>query len=92
MPWTVEVGGARRNGAVTRYTVRVDGRSFDVGVLDTDVAGLGPEVRAADLVRESFCFLLEREPPEAILASFDLPDIERYFPGYRGAMARRFSR
>jgi hypothetical protein len=40
------------------------------------------------LVRASFVFLLEREPRESILRSFDLPVIERYFPGYEDAIAR----
>ena len=35
-----------------------------------------------DLVRRSFVFLLEREPKESILRSFDLPVIGRYFPDY----------
>ena len=35
-----------------------------------------------DLVRRSFAFLLEREPKESILRSFDLPVIGRYFPDY----------
>ena len=33
-----------------------------------------------DLIRDSFEFLLEREPRESILRSFDLPVIRRYFP------------
>lgn len=35
-----------------------------------------------DLVLRSFDFLLEREPPSAILATFDLSVIQRYFPEY----------
>jgi hypothetical protein len=35
-----------------------------------------------DLVRRSFDFLLEREPPSSILRTFDLPVIQRYFPEY----------
>jgi hypothetical protein len=35
-----------------------------------------------DLVRRSFDFLLEREPPSSILRTFDLPAIQRYFPEY----------
>ena len=35
-----------------------------------------------DLVRRSFDFLLEREPPSSILRRFDLSVIERYFPEY----------
>lgn len=42
-----------------------------------------------DLVTRSFNFLLEREPPSAILASFDLSQIQRYFPDYDGAFRRR---
>lgn len=41
------------------------------------------------LVAKSFAFLLEREPPSAILASFDLSVIQRYFPEYDGMFRRR---
>lgn len=34
------------------------------------------------LVRRSFEFLLQRESKEAILPSFQLPDIGRYFPEF----------
>jgi hypothetical protein len=44
-----------------------------------------PEV----LVRESFRFLLEREPKESILRSFDLMVIGRYFPEYRREIVKR---
>ena len=37
---------------------------------------------AERLIEASFEFLLEREPKESILARFDLPVIERYFPEY----------
>jgi hypothetical protein len=40
---------------------------------------------AEDLVRDSFAFLLEREPKESILKEFDLSVIQRYFPDYDGA-------
>ena len=41
------------------------------------------------LVTESFRFLLEREPKESILRSFDLTLISRYFPEYEREIARR---
>jgi hypothetical protein len=41
------------------------------------------------LVEESFRFLLEREPKESILRSFDLMVIGRYFPEYRGEIVKR---
>ena len=44
-----------------------------------------PEV----LVTESFRFLLEREPKESILRSFNLTVIGRYFPEYERQIAKR---
>jgi hypothetical protein len=41
------------------------------------------------LVEESFRFLLEREPKESILRSFDLPLIGRYFPEYEREITSR---
>jgi hypothetical protein len=43
------------------------------------------------VVRESFRFLLEREPATSILARFSLSDISRYFPEYRDELARRLA-
>ena len=56
--------------------------------------GEGLELRDDDLeqvVRESFRFLLEREPATSILARFSLSDISRYFPEYRDELARRLA-
>lgn len=50
---------------------------------------VGSAVPREDLVRRSFEFLLEREPKEAILRSFDLSVIARYFPEYEAEIARR---
>ena len=41
------------------------------------------------VIVQSFKFLLEREPNTAILASFDLPDIGRYFPEFEDEMFKR---
>jgi hypothetical protein len=49
----------------------------------------GGQASAEALVRESFRFLLEREPKESILRSFDLTVIGRYFPAYERQIARR---
>jgi len=43
------------------------------------------------VVRESFRFLLEREPATSILAQFSLSDISRYFPEYPSELERRLS-
>ncbi len=45
----------------------------------------------ARLVRESFAFLLEREPATAILSEFSLDVIRRYFPAYDEEIAGRMS-
>ena len=49
----------------------------------------GGDVRPEDLVRESFRFLLEREPKESILGSFDLSVISDYFPSYERVIKKR---
>ncbi len=41
------------------------------------------------LASESFRFLLEREPKESILSSFDLTVIGRYFPEYEREIVKR---
>ena len=43
------------------------------------------------VIVQSFKFLLEREPNTAILASFDLPDINRYFPEFETEIAKRLA-
>ena len=50
---------------------------------------LGWSGSVADLVGESFEFLLEREPQTSILREFDLEVIGRYFPEYPAEMQRR---
>lgn len=47
-------------------------------------------VTPEELVKESFQFLLAREPNTAILAEFDLTVISRYFPEYVQEMKRKF--
>jgi hypothetical protein len=48
-------------------------------------------VEAEDVVRESFRFLLEREPSTSILPEFSLDDISRYFPDYFQELPKRLS-
>ena len=49
----------------------------------------GGQASPEALVAESFRFLLEREPKESILGSFDLTVIGRYFPEYEREIGRR---
>ena len=70
--------------AATRHTVFVsqaDLERFAPGHYD-------PE----ELVTASFAFLLERESRESILRQFELPVIERYFPGYEAQIRRQMAR
>jgi hypothetical protein len=59
----------------THHVVRVSGKDFDRWRRGRS---------AEELVRDSFAFLLGREPKESILKEFDLSVIQRYFPDYDG--------
>ncbi len=53
-----------------------------VEVTKSDLKRLAPGGSVEDLVKRSFEFLLEREPPQSILRRFALADIEHYFPEF----------
>ncbi len=76
----------------TEVTVK-EGRSqtrHTVTVKKADYQRLtGGAVSPEALVRESFRFLLEREPKESILRRFDLTVISRYFPEYEREIKKR---
>jgi hypothetical protein len=55
----------------------------DLGLVDVD---------HERVIRESFAFLLEREPPSSILREFSLDVIPRYFPEYQEELPRRLGR
>lgn len=88
----VTLEAPRFENGITRYTVRVDSHSYDVGVPEGLVSELAPGLTADQLVRESFRFLLQRESPSSILQRFDLTVIERYFPEYRREIRHRLAR
>ena len=76
------------------YDVTVDEEgertTYRVAVPTSLAAEVGhPGVDPAELVRQSFEFLLEREPAHSILRRFNLEVIERYFSEYRAELARR---
>ena len=77
--WISTVVVTDPDGSSSRHDVTVTR-----AVLDRLASGADDPV---DLVRRSFVFLLEREPKESILRSFDLPVIGRYFPDYERAIA-----
>lgn len=55
-----------------------------VRLTSADLNRWGRGRSADDLVRDSFAFLLQREPKESILREFDLSVIKRYFPEFDG--------
>ena len=69
-----------------------EGTSKTVHQVKADQATIekyGGDVSAEHLIEKSFAFLLEREPKESILRSFELSVIERYFPEYPKEIRRR---
>lgn len=76
------------------YDVRVrtdeEETSHRVSVPEDLIDELGlPEDDLERVVRESFEFLLEREPASSIMSEFSLDVIERYFPEYRRELPGR---
>ena len=76
------------------YTVEVtegdDTTSHHVIVPPSLLADRGLEHADEEaVVRESFNFLLEREPATSILPDFSLEIISRYFPEYRDELRER---
>jgi hypothetical protein len=69
-----------RSGVTTNHRVRVTKQ---------DLERFAPGRSAEELLKESFRFLLEREPNSSILSAFDLPVIGRYFPEYERDICTR---
>lgn len=56
------------------------------------ISGIIPgQIGESALLKIAFEFLLEHEPKESILRSFDLMVIARYFPAFENEMSRRLS-
>lgn len=85
---------AVRHERGNEYVVTVDdargSTSHAVTVWPSDVERYAPGADPEALIEAAFEFLLEREPPTAILPRFELPVIERYFPEFPSVMAARF--
>ncbi len=81
------------HGWLCDVTTGAGGRRHEVLVTQADLDDLAPgSTDPTPLVAASFDFLLEREPPSAILARFSLTDIETYFPDYRSVVRGRVVR
>jgi hypothetical protein len=57
------------------------------------LAGAGESIDevAEQVVRETFAFLLEREPATSILRTFSLTDVSRYFPEFFDELQTRLA-
>ena len=90
----IEVQRASGEDFVPRFGVTVrdeDGSTsvHEVTVSLADFERLGRNFRALDeFVRACFQFLLEREPKESILPSFDVSMISSYFPEFEDTISR----
>ncbi len=73
-----------------RVTVTDDRSATDhrVTAAPDDLARLGAGAEPAQVIEASFRFLLDREPKEAILRSFELSVISSYFPEYESELRR----
>jgi hypothetical protein len=49
------------------------------------------EADSEDVIRESFAFLMEREPASSILPEFSLAIISRYYPEYKDELPERLA-
>ena len=74
---TVVIG---TDASATEHVVVVDRLTLD---------DLAPGATPEELLRESFEYLLEREPRESIMRSFELPIISRFFGDYPDEISRR---
>lgn len=79
---------SQESGTTFRVVVSDEGgqTSHLVTVMPSDVDRYAPGASPEELLEAAFAFLLTREPKESILARFDLPVIEQYFPDFVQAM------
>lgn len=71
-------------------TVGGGGTEHRVTVREALISDLSlPEDNLEKVVRESFEFLLEREPASSIMREFSLDVISTYFPEYEEELSRR---
>lgn len=90
----IEVTRADVEQFMSRFNVRVaedDTATEHVVTLSgADYERLGKGFRSPEaFVRESFAFLLEREPKEQIMTSFDVSQIRTFFPEFESDIAHR---
>jgi len=90
----IEVARTDVEQFLSKFSVRVtdDGSTSDhaVTLSGADWDRLGSGYRSPEVFVEAcFTFLLQREPKEQILASFDVSQISGYFPDFERAITSR---
>lgn len=79
------------NDDTISFEVKVEESKFSVTSDCAYIRALvGNNVDYSEFVKKTFEFLLEREPKEAILKSFDISVIKKYFPDYEDFMKERY--
>ena len=82
-PLEFEVTVTERRGS-TRHRVTMSRSTYEkLG---------GGQATPEACIEAAFAFLLDREPKESILQSFDVTVIGRYFPEFEGELARYLGR
>jgi bifunctional DNA-binding transcriptional regulator/antitoxin component of YhaV-PrlF toxin-antitoxin module len=85
---TVTPGGPGRAGVQIAEDSRLLSYVVTVPEEVVDRLGLGG-VETVDIVRETFKFLLEREPATSIMKSFSIDVVPTYFPEFYEELAAR---
>jgi hypothetical protein len=80
-PKTWQVTVEDEDGSSTDHTVTIDPGYYK--------RLTGKEITPEELLERSFEFLLENEPKESILGSFDLSLIQKYFPDFEDKIKLR---
>ncbi|HVB56775.1 MAG TPA: hypothetical protein VNE63_10145 [Candidatus Acidoferrales bacterium] len=90
MPVRIQVEQIKEGDFQVRVMEGASQSSHRVTVKAADYRRLsGGKAEPQELVRRSFEFLLDHERKESILPSFDLMEIQRYFPDFAGEIQRR---
>ena len=87
--WLFQVSVVEADGSTSEHQVTLKERDYRRLIAGAEKGKGGAPPSPERLVEESFRFLLEREPKEAILGRFDLMVISRYFPEYEEEIKRQ---
>ncbi|MAG12187.1 hypothetical protein CL630_00030 [bacterium] len=84
---TITVNKTEETDSGWAFDVSVDNNMHNVSLDKKYLKKISSDVSPEELVKRSFQFLLEREPPEAILKEFNIKIISAYFPEYESVIS-----